>query len=385
MMYPRLSIILFIPALALFTVAKSKILQSPSTGSYYLLCGTYTHGTSKGIQEYLFTPGAAKLTFVRTIPLSNPSYLCFTKSQQNVYAVSEDEKTEGTVTAFSFDGRTGALKVLGKRPSGGVSPCYVSVSDDNRTLFVANYSSGTVCGYRLAPGGGFDNSASTVIRDKGSGPNKERQESAHAHSAVISPEQTFLFTADLGTDKEMIYAINRHKGSRLLIPAPTPFVKLVPGSGPRHFIFHPNGLYAYLIQELNATVTAFKYRDGKLDSIQTIKLEPANFGGKLGAADIHLSPDGKFLYASNRGDANDLSIFSVAVDGTLNFLDRLSCGGKTPRNFTLDPTGNFLLVANQDSDNVVVFKRDPATGMLGKPLFSLPVSQPVCLKFAQKL
>src|SRR5690606_34388870 len=211
---------------------------------------------------------------------------------------------------------------------------------------------------------------------------KPSQKSPRMHSVVMDPKNEFLIASNLGTDKIGVYKFDPLKKSNPLTPADPEFVSLDPGSGPRHFAFHPNGKYAYSVRELDAHVTAFTYEGGKLTPIQTITMLPDNFEGKIGAADIHVSPDGKFVYASNRLDLNEIVIYAVdQATGRLTFVGRQSSMGNHPRNFAIDPTGNFLLVANQNTDDIYVFKRDKTTGLLTLTDNKLELGRPVCLKF----
>jgi 6-phosphogluconolactonase len=221
------------------------------------------------------------------------------------------------------------------------------------------------------------------MQDSGTSVNTDRQEKAHVHSAIFSPDEQFLFTPDLGTDKIMIYAFDA-SSQEPLKPADPPFTEAGKGNGPRHFTFHPNNKFAYLIEELSGTVAAYKYSNGQLTFIERLITHPKNYKGDIGSADIHLSLDGKFLYASNRGDENTVTIFSVNPStGRLNLKGYQSTLGKTPRNFLIDPTGNFLLVANQDSDNIVIFKRDKQTGLLKSTGVQIKIPRPVCLKMSK--
>ena len=215
---------------------------------------------------------------------------------------------------------------------------------------------------------------------KDQGINKERQSKPHVHCTILSADNRFLFVADLGIDKVMIYAFDAITGK--LAPAKIPFAKVMDGSGPRHFTFHPNNKYAYLIEELSGNVVTYQYNNGSLKNIQQISSMPANDTSFAGSADIHVSPDGKFLYASNRGTSNTIAIFKINQQtGKLTLVAHQSTLGQTPRNFNFDPTGNFLLVANQNSDEVVVFKRDKLTGLLTDSGNRIGVGKPVCLKW----
>jgi 6-phosphogluconolactonase len=219
----------------------------------------------------------------------------------------------------------------------------------------------------------------TTIQHEGSGVNKERQSQPHVHCTVLSNDNKFLFVPDLGIDKVMIYAFDVATGK--LTPAKQPFAKSLDGSGPRHFIFHPNNKYAYLIEELSGTVETFQYNNGSLKNIQRISTMPAGDTSFAGSADIHISPDGKFLYASNRSNSNTIAIYKVGQDGKLALVGHQSTLGKTPRNFNFDPTGNFLLVANQGTDDIVIFKRNKTTGLLTDTGKRIEVGKPVCLKW----
>ena len=200
------------------------------------------------------------------------------------------------------------------------------------------------------------------------------------HATVFSPNYNFLYAPDLGTDKIMIYRF-RTSADKPLEPARPDHVTSIPGSGPRHFTFHPNKPYAYAIEELSGTVVAYKYKDGALSLIQRMTSHPVSYTGAIGSADIHISPDGKFLYASNRGDANNIAIFAIDTrTGRLQLKDFQSTLGLTPRNFMIDPTGRYLLVANQQSNNIVIFKRNPDTGLLSQTSEEIKVPTPVCLK-----
>jgi 6-phosphogluconolactonase len=223
-----------------------------------------------------------------------------------------------------------------------------------------------------------------LIQHSGSGTVKDRQEKAHVHSVVLSPDQHYLYAADLGTDQETIYRFDPFKPLPLSAAADS-FVKVSPGSGPRHLVFHPKKPYAYLIEELSGTVDVFRYNHGMLKPIQRISTHPSDFTGQKGSADIHITADGRFLYASNRGDANSIAIFSIdTATGKLKNRGFQSVMGKTPRNFIIDPTGHYLLVANQQSDNIVLFKIDRQTGLLKPTGDQIQVPNPVCLKMLKK-
>lgn len=350
----------------------------------YLLVGTYTSGKSQGIYVYTFNTKTAVDSLVSIAKTKNPSYLAVSPNNKNVYAVNETEDTTGPyigggVTAFSFDKSTGTLTAMDQQLSGGKNPCYVSVTKSGKYVFVGNYSSGTLAEFPVKSNGSID-SASQVIAHTGTGPNKQRQEGPHVHSTVLSPDNKYLFVPNLGIDKVMIYDVNKNTGK--LTPALAPFAATDSGAGPRHFEFSHNGKYAYLITEMAGKVVAYRYGSGRLVKLQTISILPKNFTGEIGAADIHASQDGKFLYCSNRGTANNITIFSInPVTGKLAVVGYQSTLGETPRNFNFDPTGNFLLVANQRSDDIIIFKINKKTGLLKDTGKRINVPNPVCIKW----
>lgn len=352
----------------------------------YLLLGTYTTGKSEGIYVYKFNSLTGDFNYVSIAKnVKNPSYLAVSPNEKYVYAVNETNgKTGfgGSVTSFSFNKQTGVLSELNKQASGGNDPCYITTDKAGKWVFVANYSSGTVSVLPVKKDGSLD-SAVTVIQHEGGGVNSDRQEKPHAHSTVLSKDNSYLFAQDLGIDKIMIYSFNNKTGQ--LTPAPTPYVETEPGTGPRHFEFHPNNKYAYLIEELSGSISVYNYQGkGQLELIQNISALPPDYTGPVGSADIHVSPDGKFLYASNRGESNTIGIFKINQQtGMLALAGHQSTLGKTPRNFNFDPSGNFLLVANQNSDNVVIFKRDKQTGLLTDTGKKIEVGNPVCIKWVE--
>jgi len=352
-----------------------------SAQKFYLFVGTYTNKGSKGIYVYRFNSanGTAELVS-NTDSAANPSYLAVAPNEKYVYAVNETEgENGGNVSAYTFDKNTGKLNFINQQSTGGDDPCYVTVSRNNKWVIVANYTGGSAAAFAANTNGSLQ-PRSEVLQDSGSGANPKRQEKAHVHSTVFSPAQDYLFTPDLGIDKVMIYKFNPAL-QKPLTAAATPFLSVAAGNGPRHFTFHPNQKFAYLIQELSGTVGVYKYSNGKLTLLQEAATHPAGYKGDIGSADIHVSPDGKFLYASNRGDENTITIFSVnPATGRLTLKDYQSVMGKTPRNFIIDPTGNYLLAANQNTDNIVIFKRNKQTGLLKATGKQIEVSMPVCLQ-----
>ncbi|WP_242689236.1 lactonase family protein [Pedobacter sp. SYSU D00535] len=349
-----------------------------------LLIGTYTKsGKSEGIYVYEFDERTGKASYKnKATGIDNPSYLCVTDNNKHVYAVNEAGPGQGGVTAFSFDPKSGALLLLNKKPSNGDSPCYVSVNKNNNHVFVGNYMGGNFSALPIL-GDGSLGDAVQVIQHQGNSVNKERQEKPHVHSTVLSPKEDFLLVSDLGTDKINIYSYNP-KRKEPLSEADPGFFAVEAGNGPRHFDFHPNGKFAYSVQELTCNVTAFSYDKGRLTQIQNISGLSEGYNGRRWAADIHVSPDGNFLYSSNRDDANDIAIFKInQKDGKLTAVGRQPTLGRAPRNFAISPDGNYLLAANQNSDTIVIFKRDKATGLLSDTGERIEVGSPVCLKFTK--
>lgn len=348
--------------------------------SIILMVGTYTSsGTNEGIFVYDFDYETGKGTLKSSIAGGeNPSFLTISSDGKYVYAVNEVKK--GAVSSFAFDRNTGGLRFLNRVPSGGDSPCFVEFDTEDKFVYAANYGDGTLAAIPVNPDGTL-NPSIQVIRHEGSSIDKARQQGPHVHSTFVSPDNRFLLVPDLGTDKVNIYNIKKGVSADPLTPADPAFVSVRPGTGPRHLAFSRNGRFVYLVHEMGAIISVYSYTNGKLSEIQTIPMTSQGFTGKSGAADIHLSPDGKFLYASNRGDANDLAIYSVKKNGSITHVANKPVLGRSPRNFAIDPTGKYLLVANQGSNEIVVFLRDKKTGALTPLPERIKVSRPVCLKF----
>ncbi len=354
--------------------------QSVINVRYNLLIGTYTTPTSKdGIWVYEFNTLTGDFIYrSKTKDIESPSYLDISKDGRFVYSVNE-VKTGG-VSSFTFNSLKGELTFINRVSSGGDGPCYVTVDDKNKFVFAGNYGSGSLCAIPLKQDGSLGNEIQ-IIKQEESSIDKEIHSGSHVHSTVLSPDNRFLFTPNLGTDRIYIYSFDNKKPKEPLSPFNPSFISVKPGSGPRHFTFHPEGKYAYLIQEKGCAITVFGYIDGKLTEIQSVTMLSPDYTGKVGAADIHISSDGMFLYGSNRGDANEIVIYSIGPDGRLTYTGRQPALGKTPRNFIISPSGTFLLVANQGSNEVVIFKRDVKSGFLTPTDKRIKVERPVCLKF----
>jgi 6-phosphogluconolactonase len=353
-------------------------LWSQKAKDQFLIIGTYTSEKSEGVYVYKFNTETGDNSFVSSVKTSNPSFVAVSPDKKFVYAVNEDDP--GTVTAFSFNRSNGQLTQLNQQPSHGRHPCYITIDKNGKWVIVGNYSSGTIAVYPTNKDGSLGRAADSVLHE-GSSVNSERQEAAHVHATVLSKNNKTLYVPDLGMDMVVMYNLDNKTGK--LKEFSTPFVATEPGAGPRHIDIHPSGKYAYLMEEMNGGVSVYKIEnDGFLSLLQNISALPRDFNGAVGSADIHVSPDGKFLYCSNRGESNTIGIFSInQSNGQLNWIDHQSTLGKTPRNFNVDPTGNFLLVANQNSDEIVIFKRDKQAGLLTDTGKRINVSKPVCLKW----
>lgn len=365
---------LFLYSFALLMLASINSLAQ--NNDYYLLVGTYTSKGSEGMYVYKFNTQTGDFTPVSVAKgIKNPTFLDVAPNQQFVYAVGETEG--GSVNAYSFNNKTGELTKLNTQSAGGSGPCHISVDKTGKWALVGNYGGGSLSILPIQKDGSLGAPTQT-IKHEGKGANASRQEKPHVHSVNIAPNNTDVFVPDLGIDKIVTYQLDT-KAGHLNVGNP-PATQTAVGAGPRHFTFHPNGKWAYVIQELNSTVTAYNYGNGALKEIQTISTLPSDYKGNNSCADIHISADGKFLYGSNRF-YDHLVIFSIdQKTGKLTYITNQSVQGKTPRNFMIDPTGKWVLVANQDSDNIVLFKRDAKTGTLTPTGKEVKVSMPVCLK-----
>lgn len=375
-------------AASLLLAGQTKAQSKKNAKEMLLYIGTYTSGKSEGIYVHKFDLKTGKLTPLHTVKnVVEPSFLTVDKNRKYLYSVNETEEYEGkksgAVSAFAIDQKTGDLQFLNKQPSLGGAPCFITTSENEKFALVANYLGGNVSVFPIENNGKLGVSVD-LIQHSGIGLNKDRQEAAHAHSITLDRNNRFAFAADLGIDKLMIYEFDAQNG-KLKSNAAQPFFQTKAGAGPRHFSFHPNGKLAFLINELDTTITSLAYDEtvGTLKEIQTVPTLPPNFKDANTCADIHVSPNGKFVYGSNRGHN---SIVSYKIDektGKLNYIEHTSTNGKKPRNFAIDPIGKFLLVANQDSDSIVVFRIDEKTGKLKATGNIAEVPNPVCLKLIE--
>ncbi|MBJ9617463.1 lactonase family protein [Burkholderia multivorans] len=364
---------------------------APADGVYNLLVGTYTDTGSDGIYVYRFDTSTGSVAPVSSAKTVNPSYLLPSRDGRVVYAVNElpgdngPATQRGGISAFRFDAKTGALTFIDRVSSEGNDPCYLSLSPDGKYLVTANYSvaadpGGSFALFPVRDDGGVA-PAVLSVHHEGKGPVRGRQDNAHVHSTVFSPDGRYLFVQDLGLDKIYGYRYTVDGSRGLISPTDTRYTPVKAGAGPRHLVFSADGRFAYVTSELNASVEVFGYHDGKLTPIETVSMIAPGFKGKVGGGAIHLSPDGRFLYVSNRGDANEIVIYAVNQgDGRLKTVGRQSSLGRTPREFLIDPTGKWLIVGNQDSDTFYVFGRDVGSGQLAANPRKVAVGKPVDFK-----
>jgi 6-phosphogluconolactonase len=365
---------------AVFSFAALSTATAKSLPVYF---GTYTsrgEDSSKGIYRSVLDLETGRLANpVLVAEARNPSFLEIHPDGKFLYAVSESGGA-GSVSAYAIDRGTGGLKLLNQQSSGGAGPCHVSIDHAGGNVLVANYGSGSVSVIPIKSDGRLGEPTG-FVQHAGSSVNLRRQKGPHAHSINVSPDDRFAFVADLGIDKIMIYRLDVEKGT---IVANSPaFAKVKPGAGPRHFAFAPNGKFAYVINELDCTVTAFAYEpaSGALTEIQTITTLPNGFDGSNSCAEVRVHPSGKFLYGSNRGH-DSIVVYRVdSAKGTLTFVEHERADIKTPRNFNIDPMGRFCLVANQGGDSVVVFRIDRETGALEPTGHKISIARPVCVRF----
>ena len=349
--------------------------------SQNILIGTYTNtGKSEGVYYYHFDNSKGTASYISKIAIEDPSFLTTGFNNKLIYSVDELGNKLGGVTAIRFNKVTGSMEKLNSVLSQGDHPCHVTVDSKNRFVFVANYTSGSLKAIKINKDGSLD-STSQIIQHSGKSINVNRQEKPHVHSSILSPDEKFLLVQDLGTDQITVHSVNFLNASAPLSTTPISIFNTTPGSGPRHLTFHPKKSIAYSVQELNGTVNVMKFNKGKLTLLQSITMVQKNDTRKNGAADIHISPDGKFLYASNRGEFNELIIYAIDSNGALTYVSTQSTMGKAPRNFGIDPSGNYLLVANQQSDEIVIFKRNHSSGLLTDTGNRIKVGAPVCIQF----
>lgn len=381
------AIIASLLTLLLFTLYPAGADPATAKGKYLVYVGTYTEdgSKSKGIYAYRVDPATTEITAIGMVAATtNPSFLAVHPNHRFLYAVNEVGKykgqSSGVVSAFAIDHATGKLTLLNEVASRGADPCYITLDKTGKYVLVANYTGGSIAVFPVFEDGRLGE-ASAFVQYQGHGKNPERQEGPHPHSIDSSPDNRFALVDDLGLDQVIAYHFDGDKGS--LTPSPGMSIKVEPGAGPRHVAFHPSGKFAYVINEMQSTVTVFAYdaARGALRSLQTISTLPEGFAAHNDDAELQVHPSGKFLYASNRGH-DSIAVFAIdRRRGTLRPVENVLTGGRMPRSFAIDPSGSLLLAANQKSDNIVGFRIDARTGHLTRTGKMLDVAAPVCVTF----
>lgn len=387
MSIPLRALAMFVLATTVATEAVAAEKKTAVPKEYFVYFGTYTKTPSKGIYRARFDSATGKLAPAEVAAeCSNPSFLTVHPNGRLLYAIDESSdpvKTPGRgVAAYAIEAGSGALKFLNEQSVGGPGPCHLAVDSSGRAVVIANYSGGSVAAIALQADGRLG-APGTVIQHSGSSVNPARQKGPHAHVVTIAPGDRHVLCADLGLDEVIVYQFDAAKAAlRGNEPAS---VRLLPGSGPRHLAFHPDGRHVYAINELLCTMAVFAFDAprGALKELQLIPTLPPGEGVQPGysTAEVAAHPSGKFLYGSNRGH-NTIVVYAIeAATGRLSWVENTPTGGKTPRHFAIDPTGAWLLAENQDSGTVVVFGIDPQTGRLTPTGQSLAVPSPVCAVF----
>jgi 6-phosphogluconolactonase len=342
--------------------------------------GSYASKDDEGISLCRLDGESGRMEKIAGVSgVENPSFLAVNRSRTRLYAACETtDDRPGSVASFAIDPFKGGFTQLNEQSTLGAAPCHVALDGRERFLVAVNYNGGNVCLFPVAQDGALG-AMSDNVRHEGRGPRSDRQEKAHPHSSIIDPANGTVIVADLGTDKLAAYRLDSNAG-RLVASGET---AAAPASGPRHMALHPNGRLLYVVGELNGTVSVYRYgRDSAtLDLLQTIGTIPAGFDGSNTCADIHVSADGRFLYASNRGH-DSIAVYRADDEGRLELIQHISSGGRTPRNFALSPDGRYLLAANQDSDSIALYSVNGASGRLVAAGQSLTIGRPVCIKFA---
>ena len=346
---------------------------------YHLLVGTYTSpGKSEGIYVYEFDSQNGAITYKSKVVLESPSYFAVSTDRKFVYSVTESK--ESKISALSFDPKTGNLQILNSQPSGSNGPTHISVDANRNYVFAANYGGGSLTALPIEANGALGSDIQDIKHEGSSIARKK----PFVHSAVLSPDNKYVFAADLGTDKINIYRFNSKIRPLALSAAAQPFITLDPGAGPRHSTFHPNKKFFYVVTEINSKVYAFNYKNGHLNQIQSISMLSDGFAGPGHGADIHVSDDGKFLYASTRSTVNEIAIYSIdQKTGILSLVAKQPSFGKSSRTFDFDPSGNWLLSTSQATNEIIVFKRDPASGKLTPTGQKLQIDKPSLVKFVK--
>lgn len=366
----------FVILLSIFALFQLKAQEN----KFNLLIGTYTNPCeSKGIYVYEFNANTGNFNFKKASEqIINPSYLSVSSDNKFVYTVSENDQKGSGVIALKYNSPDGKLDILNKQDAKGDGSCYII--NDDKNVITANYGGGSISVFGKNNDGSITE-VKQVIQHTGKGINAERQEKSHVHMVYFSPDKKYVLSNDLGTNKVYVYQYNPNGGSEVLKLKSTASVN--PGGGPRHLTFSNDRKFVYVLQELDGTLITFSYKKGVLKKVFETTIIAKEYKGEIRSADIHISPDGKFLYATNRGEVGEISTFKILKSGKLELMGQTSTLGIGPRNFAIDPTGNFLLVAHQYSNNIVVFKRNKETGILTPIGKKIELCSPVCLVFTK--
>ncbi|SDG15182.1 lactonase family protein [Epilithonimonas hungarica] len=366
----------------IFILLSLLIFKSLYSQRQFVFFGSYNWDKgSDAVYVYELDMKTGKLTKVTSSSdVINPGYITVSPDGKYIYA-SSDAKTPnyGTVSSFAFDADKKSLTFLNQQKTGGENPVYVNVDKNGKWLINATYNQATISVFPLLENGKIDSIAQHFTFTEGSGVDPKRQEKAHTHSAVFSPDYKTVLFADLGTDKILQYPFDPTQ-KQPLIDNQSTFINTKPGSGPRHITFSKDGKLAYSIEELAGMISVYDFSENKLEEIQRIPTHPDEIKDGFESSDVHISPDGKFLYASNRGKENNIAIFKIKENGTLESIGYQSVKGKHPRTFAIDETGKFIIVTNVISQNVTVFKRNLDTGMLKKVRKPVKIKNVTCVK-----
>jgi len=376
------SILILLPGLLVFNCSGGPGQQSKIR--FYV-------GSSDGNLEYpIFLcemdPGTNQFTVIDSFPgASGPSYLAFSGDKKYLYTinreVSDPAANQNTVTSFRINPENHSLDKMNNQSSEGAGPCHVYCSRKGTFLFTANYSSGSIAAFPLSEKGEIQ-PASSVVKGSGTGPVEARQKGPHAHYVSLDPDENYLLSADLGTDKVLVFEFDHDSG--ILKPNPEqPFIKLAPGSGPRHLVFHPSGEFLYVVNELDATVTACSFNDknGTLTKLNTVSTVPNSYSGSKYPAAVRIDPEGNFLYASTRGEKGSITVFQVEDSGRIHRIQVVEDVPAWPRDFNIDPEGNYMLVAGERSDKIQLYLIDGETGLLTATDHIVNVRAPGCILF----
>ena len=355
-------------------------LADVKSGELFLLIGTYTSDEgSKGVYIHRFDTNTGASDSISMVEANNPSYLALSPNEDFVYAVGEDQNSG--VYSFSFDKKSGSLIPINFQPTLSSGPCYITIDQSGKNIYTANYGGGSITSFQVNSDGSLT-PATSVLSFEGFGPDTTRQKNSHLHSVMFTSAGDYLFATDLGSDR--LYRLSStnspFEGQPSIDEGSLKIFDMPPGTGPRHFAFHPiDNKYLYVLGELSGEVAVFDYENGDISHKQTVVADSV---GARGSADIHISPDGRFLYSSNRLQADGIAIFAInADDGTLTKVGYQSTA-RHPRNFVITPNGKYLLVAGRDDNKIQVFEINNDTGLLTNTNKEILISKPVCLKFA---